>query len=289
MGRSEVSSPSEADQKIAIISGRGSLPNEIAYALRLRGDEPYLVGIKGEHDDWLTDFDHDILHWGQFGKLFKRLQEKHVTHLLFAGGVTRPKIEITKMDFGSIKTLPQILAFMVGGDNSLLTGVVRVFEKQGVKVVGAHEVLPSLLTESGAIVGRKPAGKTKKNIQKAFEACKVLGQLDIGQAAIAVGGRVVAVEGIEGTDDMLTRAADLRACGRLWEDGKHGVLVKTMKPDQDMRVDLPAIGVNTVKNAAKAGLAGIAVEAGKSMILQREETLACAKSEGLFIFGQQDE
>ena len=278
----------QEQQKIAIISGRGSLPHEISYALRERGDEPYLVGIQGEHDDWITDFDNDILHWGQFGKLFKRLREKKITHILFAGGVTRPKLEIAKMDFGSIKTLPQILAFMVGGDNSLLTGVVRVFEKQGVKVVGAHQVLPSLLTPSGAIVGRKPTGKTKKNIQKAFEACKVLGQLDIGQAAIAVGGRVVAVEGIEGTDDMMKRAADLRATGRLWEDGKHGVLVKTMKPGQDMRVDLPAIGINTVENAAKAGLAGIAIEAGKSMILQRDDTIACAKSRGLFIYGQDE-
>ncbi len=278
----------EAEKKIAIISGRGSLPNEIALSLRERGSEPYLVGIKGEHDDWLVDFDHDILHWGQFGKLFKRLKEQKVTHILFAGGVTRPKIEISKMDFGSIKTLPQILAFMVGGDNLLLTGVVRVFEKQGVKVVGAHDVLPRLLSEAGAIVGRKPSGKAKKNLHKAFEACKVLGQLDIGQAAIAVGGRVVAVEGIEGTDDMLCRAADLRAKGRLWEDGRHGVLVKTMKPGQDMRVDLPAIGLNTVENAAKAGLAGIAIEAGKSIILQRDATLARARELDLFVFGQKE-
>jgi len=162
---------------------------------------------------------------------------------------------------------------------------MKLFDQHNVTVVGAHEIMPELLTPKGLLFGRKPSKKALHNIDKAFEACKALGALDIGQAAVAVGGRVVAVEGIEGTDGMLERIASMRASGRLYEDGKHGVLVKTMKPDQDMRADLPTIGPKTIDGLIKAGLKGVAIEAGHSLLLEREETLAKAKQSGVFVYG----
>ena len=272
-------------ENLAIIAGRGSLPKEIAFGLKHGGNTPFLIGIEDESEPWIGEFKHEILGWGQFGRLFKLLKDNDISQIMLAGGVTRPKVNITKMDWGAIRSLPQILAFMLGGDNSLLTGVIQLFEKRGVRVVGAHEVMPELLAGTGMISGKKPSKKSMTNVRKAFEACKLLGQLDIGQAAVAVGGRVVAVEGIEGTDEMIKRVAHMRKTGKLYEDGREGVLVKTMKPGQDMRVDLPAIGPETVRGVSAAGLRGIAVEAGKSLVLAKKETIEIAKANDIYIFG----
>jgi len=273
-------------QRYAIVAGRGSLPFELFEGLsKSTGQPPFLVGVENNHEDWILRHEHVVLGWGKFGELFRQLRNHGVSHILLAGSVVRPSLEIRKMDWGAIRTLPQILAFMIGGDNSLLTGVIKVFEQRGIQVVGAHQALPSLLAGQGSLAGQKPSRKAMQNLKKAYEACKAIGALDIGQAAVAVGGRVVAVEGIEGTDGMLERVAQMRYSGRLYEDGRDGVLMKTLKPDQDTRVDMPAIGPGTVELAAAAGLRGIAVEAGVSLLLEREKTLQTAKDNSVFIYG----
>lgn len=270
---------------VGIFAGRGSLPRELAEYLREEGHEPFIVGIEGEVEPWINNFNNEIFVWGKLGKFFKHLKANNIKQIVFAGGVTRPTLRFRDMDWGGVVSLSKVMAFMVGGDNSLLTGLMKLFDQHGVKVVGAHEIMPELLTPKGLLFGRKPSKKALHNIDKAFEACKILGALDIGQAAVAVGGRVVAVEGIEGTDGMLERIASMRASGRLYEDGKHGVLVKTMKPDQDMRADLPTIGSQTIDGIIKAGLKGVAIEAGYSLLLEKEETLAKAKEAGVFVYG----
>ena len=271
--------------RVAIFTGKGSLPREIAEHLRARGNAPFLVGIRSEYEPWIEGYDHVLLHWGQFGRFFKTLRRESVTHILFAGGLTRPNINYFRLDFGAFKSLTRILRLMLAGDNTLLSGLIKEIENNGVKVLGAHEVMPELLATAGVIAGKTPGKKSQQNIDRAVEACRMLGELDIGQGAVAVGGRVIALEGIEGTDEMLRRVAELRASGRLRENGCHGVLAKTMKPDQEMRADLPAIGPDTVENAYNAGLAGIAVEAGHSLVLEREKTLTLARKHGIFIFG----
>ncbi len=270
---------------VGIFAGRGSLPKELAAHLRNVGNEPFILGIEGEVEPWICDYQHELFVWGKLGRFFKYLKNNNIKQVVFAGGVTRPTLRFRDMDWGGVVSLSKVMAFMVGGDNSLLTGLMKLFDQHGVTVVGAHEIMPQLLTSSGLLFGRKPSKKALLNIDKAFEACKVLGALDIGQAAVAVGGRVVAVEGIEGTDGMLERIATMRVSGRLFEDGKHGVLVKTMKPDQDMRADLPTIGPQTIDGVIKAGLKGIAIEAGHSLLLEKEKTLSKAKEAGVFVYG----
>ena len=270
---------------VGIFTGYGSLPRELAAHLRANGHEPYIVGIENQVEPWIADYNHELFVWGKLGKFFKHLKKNNIKQIVFAGGVTRPSLRFRDMDWGGVISLSKVMVFMVGGDNSLLTGLMKLFDQHGVKVVGAHEIMPELLTKSGLLFGRKPSKKAFYNIQKAFEACKVLGALDIGQAAVAVGGRVVAVEGIEGTDGMLERIADMRASGKLYEDGKHGVLVKTIKPEQDMRADLPTIGPKTIEAVIKAGLKGVAIEAGCSLLLEKELTLAKAKEAGVFVYG----
>ena len=277
--------PIRISANIGIVAGHGSLPKELAEYLRAIGHEPFLIGIESENVPWIGEYQHQVFAWGELGQFFKYLKKNNIKQVLFAGGMTRPVLKFKNMDWGGILSLSQVLAFMIGGDNSLLTGLIKLFAKNGVEVVGAHEIMPTLLATSGAIVGRKPPRKSMKNIEKAFEACKKLGELDIGQAAVAVGGRVVAVEGIEGTDGMLERIATMRSSGRLYESGQFGVLVKTMKPGQDMRVDLPAIGPKTIDGIVRAGLRGVAIEGGHSLILERNNTLQAAKKNGVFVYG----
>ena len=277
--------PAPIVENLAIVVGKGLLPQELVKGLRQRDKQPLLIGIEGEAEDWLQDYDHITFKWEQFGKFSKHLKQHKINQVMFAGGVTRPKLNPIKMDRGAIMALPQVMAFMMGGDNSLLSGLIKLFDRQNIQVIGAHEALPELLSPQGLIAGRKPTLTAMKNAKLAFEATKKLGELDIGQAAVAVGGRVIALEGIEGTDGMLERVASMRASGRLYETGTHGVLVKTMKPGQDMRADLPAIGPDTIEMLVKAGLKGVAIEAGYSIILAQKETLTAAKQAGVFIYG----
>jgi hypothetical protein len=277
---------SAGEPDLALICGYGNLALEIARAAEKSGRRPYMIGIEGEADERIREFPGRILSWGQLGRLFAVLDEFGIRQVAFAGGVRRrPELLKLKLDWGAIKALPQALAFMLGGDNTVLSGTIKLFERRGVAVVGIADIAPSLLAGRGAIAGRSPAGRVAAGIRAAWLACKALGRFDIGQGAVAENGRVVALEGIEGTDAMMARVAELRRIGRLPQAPRHAVLVKTSKPGQDLRADLPAIGPATVEGAAAAGICGIAIEAGRSIILERDKTLALARRQGLFIWG----
>ena len=181
--------------------------------------------------------------------------------------------------------MPTIIRALAGGDDSLLTKVIRLFEVEGYRVVGIKDVAPQLLASSGVLGKVQPSQGDWRDAELALRATEKLGELDIGQAAIAVGGRVVALEGAEGTDAMLQRCAELKRIGRIRSKGRAGVLVKTAKPNQDLRVDLPTVGPMTIDLAAAAGLAGIAVEASGALIAEKEETLKKADNAGLFVIG----
>ena len=273
-------------QPIAIVSGYGSLPTEIALGAIAAGSTPFMVGIEGEAEPSIEQFDHRYMNLGQLGALFKLLKQKNIRHIVMAGGVhARPEVFSLKLDWGAILSIPRVLAISLGGDNNLLSGLIKLFEDHNIAVLGAHQVAPQLLAGKDVICGRKPTAKEIHNIELAAAACMALGKLDIGQAAVAEAKRVVAVEGVEGTDGLLQRIVDLRTNGRMPEKGKQGVLVKLMKPGQDHRADMPAIGPQTILSVKNSGLNGIAVDANKSLILQREETLKMAKENAVFIYG----
>jgi len=180
--------------------------------------------------------------------------------------------------------LTRVASALGKGDNALLSTLVQLIEEVGPRVVGAHEIVPDLLAVEGPIGKVKPQAGDHRDLAAAFAAAKALGALDIGQAAVAIGGRVVAVEDIEGTDGLLARAIELRRHPRL-AGKKRGVVVKCSKPAQELRADLPGIGPQTVRAAHAAGLAGIGVEAGCSLILNYEAVRICADELGLFVVG----
>ena len=274
------------EPRLALIAGNGSLPCQIAEALNGAGREFRIIAIKGEADERTRAQADTELGWGEIGRLYKFLKKTGCRDVLLIGGVSkRPDFTSILGDLGTLKRLPTIIRALAGGDDSLLTKVIRLFEVEGYRVVGIKDVAPQLLASSGVLGKVQPNQGDWRDAELALRATEKLGELDIGQAAIAVGGRVVALEGAEGTDAMLQRCADLKRIGRIRSKGRAGVLVKTAKPNQDLRVDLPTVGPMTIDLAAAAGLAGIAVEASGALIAEKEETLKKADNAGLFVIG----
>ncbi|GGB60314.1 hypothetical protein GCM10011316_35460 [Roseibium aquae] len=271
---------------VAVIAGNGSLPGEVEAALRASGRVACIIAIRGEAAESTRARAQIELGWGEIGRLYRFLREAGCKDVLLIGGVSRrPDFTSILGDLGTLRRLPAILKALIGGDDSLLTKVIGLFEVEGYRVVGIQDVAPELLAAPGVLGRIKPAEDSIRDLKIALQATEKLGELDIGQASVATHGRVIALEGAEGTDAMLQRCADLRNSGRVKAKGKTGVLVKAAKPHQDLRVDLPTIGPRTVELAAAAQLAGIAVEAGRALISQREETLRMADAAGLFIYG----
>ncbi|MCZ2158452.1 UDP-2,3-diacylglucosamine diphosphatase LpxI [Bartonella sp. 220] len=269
--------------RTAIIAGNGVLPISVAQALEKDGQNPFLILLRGEADDVLYRYEHCELSIVELGRLIKILKTAGICNIVLAGGVRkRPLITQLRLDWTTFLALPQLIRALRGGDDALLKAFIRLIETHGFCVLGAHEIVPDLLAPMKFnLTLRRATQKEKKDIFLAVEAAKLLGRLDIGQAAVAINGRVVAVEGAEGTDNMLWRVCEMRERGQIPPKG--GVLVKCAKPQQDHRVDLPSIGPATIINIAKSGLSGIAVEANKSLILSVKTTIEKANKYSLFI------
>ncbi|WP_208541014.1 LpxI family protein [Bartonella capreoli] len=269
--------------RVAIIAGNGILPVAVARALEERGQKPFLVLLCDEADTALYNYEHCELSIGELARLFKILKKAMICNVILAGGVKkRPTLLQLRPDWTTLLALPKLFKALGSGDDSLLKACIRVIEAHGFQVIGAHEVLPDLLAPiEFNLTSRRATQKENVDIQLAAKATRFLGQLDVGQAAVAINGRVVALEGAEGTDSMLRRVHEMRERKQIPLKG--GVLVKSAKPQQDHRVDLPSIGPTTVINVAKSGLAGIAVEANRSLILSLRETIEEANKHSLFI------
>ncbi|EJF81718.1 Uncharacterized protein conserved in bacteria [Candidatus Bartonella washoeensis] len=269
--------------RTAIIAGNGILPITVAQALERHGQNPFLVLLRDEADAVLHRYEHCELSIVELARLIKILKAAEIRNIVLAGGVKkRPLLRQLQPDWTTFLALPKILGALAKGDDALLKAFIRIVEAHGFCVIGVHEIVPDLLAPTKFdLTVRRAMRKEKKDILLAAKAVKLLGQLDIGQAAVAINGRVVAVEGAEGTDNMLWRVCEMRERQQIPPKG--GVLVKCTKPQQDHRVDLPSIGPATIVNAAKSGLSGIAVEANRSLILAAKATIEKANKYSLFI------
>jgi len=278
-------SKSNFTEPLAILAGNGRLPLQIAESLEARSQSVFIVGIRGEADPAIENFPHEWCGWEQAGHILKTIKQRNITNIVLAGGIVgRPPLKLHKLDWGAIRTLPGLLVALLGGDNQILTGMIAAIEKRGFTVCNVAEILPEMTVHAGVNTSAKPKTKQKKQIAEGYAVTQAMGQYDIGQACVVVGNRAVAVEGVEGTDAMLSRVGEMREIGRL-PKRLGGVLVKAVKPGQDERADLPAIGPDTILSVHKAGLLGIGVEADKTLIIDKEETLRLAHQHGVFIFG----
>lgn len=273
------------DARIAIIAGGGKVPVQIAHHLRQNQQEPFIIGLAGEADPALKAFKYEEISVAAVGKLISALKRHNIDRVVIIGSVRkRPKFTDLRPDIGTLKFIGRFVSGLLSGDNALLSKVVGTIEETGVKVVGAHEVMPQLLAPLGQIAGSKPTAAQRSSIARGIDAALTLGAIDAGQCCVVIGQNIVALEGVEGTDAMLQRVAEQKQHGRL-ADSQGGVLVKMCKPQQDKRVDLPTIGQSTVENAALAKLDGIAVHGENSMIVDVEEVIRKADDRGLFILG----
>ena len=264
--------------KLGIIAGGGALPGLLAAACKTAGRDYFVLGLTGfanaaslSADAWICV--------GELGKAFAALNGAAVKEVVMAGTVRRPAIAELKADLKGAAFLARI-AGRAFGDDGLLSAVIGEIEREGFVVVGADSILSHLLAPAGVLGRHRPDAQAMSDINRGLEVARALGVADVGQAVIVQQGIVLGVEAAEGTDALIAR------CAALALDGPGGgVLVKAKKPQQERRADLPTIGVATVRNAKSAGLRGIAVEAGHSLMIGMPDIVATADEAGLFVVG----
>jgi UDP-2,3-diacylglucosamine hydrolase len=262
--------------RLGVIAGGGDLPLRLAEHAKDSGRGVFVLRLKGFADAELAQrFESAEAGLGEVGKAMKLLKEAGCAEIVFGGTIKRPDFSSLQIDMRGAALLPEVLAAAAKGDDAILRIVLGAFEKAGFRVVGADDVLATLLAPAGAITARTPAHADWADIRAAAKAALEIGIADIGQGAVARSGVVIDTEKQDGTDAMLRRVAGT----------KGGVLVKRPKPQQEKRIDLPTIGPATVVNAHAAGLAGIAVEAGGALILNLSALKQEADRLGLFVFG----
>ncbi len=271
-------------QRLAILTGGGSLPLAIAASARARGVIPHLVAIHGEADARVEQFAHTWICWGAVGHMLRSLQSGGDGRMVIAGSVSRPDLMTIRPDLGFFRNIPTVIKLMqAGGDDAVLTRAVRFFELNGLDVLGVYDVAPELLAREGQFGTVAVTPSARQDVVTGRAVVAALGDLDVGQSIIVRDGQVLAIEGAEGTDRMIQRVADLSASAQPAQ--RSGVLVKVPKPGQELRVDMPSIGPNTINYADATGLAGIAVAAGATLVLEARETVRRADEAGLFIAG----
>jgi DUF1009 family protein len=267
---------------LGILAAAGPLPIRLAEAGTRQGRPVHIVAITGFAGDEVALFPHERVSIGEVGRMIASFRRAGVREIVIAGAMQRPNLVGLRIDWGFVQNLPTVLALTRGGDDSVLRRVVRFFEGHGFKVVGASDVAPDLLAPDGPMTQRLASDENAKAIARAAGLMADLGHFDIGQGVVARSDAIVAVEGLGGTDAMLR---DLGPGGLAEGRARGGVLVKLAKSGQEMRIDLPTIGPETVRGAAAAGLAGIAVGTGAAIVLDRELMAEAADSAGLFVSG----
>ena len=273
--------------KLGLIAGGGSLPVEIAQHCEQAGRPFFVARLAGFAGAEMADFPGTEVGLGEFGKCIRALKRAGCKSICLAGSVGgRPDFAKLKLDLRGVAMLPSMLLAARKGDDALLRVVMQEFTKEGFAIEGAHDAKPDLTLAVGPLGRVAPGPEHLADIERALMVAREIGRLDIGQGAVVCDGLVLAVEAQEGTDAMLRRVAtDISPDVRGRPGASRGVLAKAPKPIQETRIDLPTIGLATIQRVAAAGLAGIAGEAGRLLVLDREQVIEMADDLGLFVVG----
>ncbi|TVR10756.1 MAG: LpxI family protein [Salinarimonadaceae bacterium] len=275
-----------AEGPVVVLAGGGGLPTILIEALDRSGRQRRVIAFRGFADRGVrmrADAAIDLLDVAGGLALLERWKPAAV---VLAGAVTRPSPAAFLGALSALRNRSELSRLMARGDDHLLRAVVETIEERGYRVVGAHEIAPDLIAPPGTLGAVAPDDEARAAIAVGFACLADLSPFDIGQALVVQGERVVAIEGAEGTDRMLARVGSLRGgfiFSRRRETG--AILVKSAKQGQERRVDLPTIGPRTMRKAAAAGLAGVAVGAGQTIIVEREATISEADRLGIFLVG----
>jgi DUF1009 family protein len=275
------------DGPLALICGGGSLPLAVADSVAARGRKVLLFPVRGAADpaDYAGRANQHWVHYGQFGTVARVARSHNCRDMVLLGWLMRPSLWQLRPDFLTLRVLPQVVRAFRGGDDHLLSSIARVIERHGFRLLGAHEVASEILVPEGVLGRVQPSERDRADMALGFDYLRAAGPFDIGQAVVVANNHVLAVEAVEGTDQMLVRVAQLRESGRINATRGTGVLVKAPKSTQDRRFDLPSIGPRTVEGAAAAGLAGMAVAAGSTIIAEPGQLIHAADRAKVFVFG----
>ncbi|MCA8889881.1 MAG: UDP-2,3-diacylglucosamine diphosphatase LpxI [Parvularculaceae bacterium] len=269
-------------RKLGIIAGDGDLPIQVAKQVAERGNDIHVIVLDTVSDHRVRALADTVVSIGQVGKIINTLKSNNCDAVVLAGYVKRPDFKNLKLDMKGASLLPRAIRAAKTGDGSLLSFVVEVLEQEGFIVIGAHELSKTLIIAAGALGKFAPNEEQIRDIRKGAALISALGAFDVGQATVVADGFVLAIEAVEGTDAMLRRCAAVTP--EIRGEEANGVLVKRTKPGQELRVDLPTIGVNTVQASIEANLKGIAVEAGKTIILEPSRVAELADKHGLYVY-----
>jgi DUF1009 family protein len=265
---------------LGILAGGGPFPGRVAAAAQAAGRSVFVVALQGFAEAAVIGaFPHATARMGAAGQILGLLRGNGCRDVVLVGPVRRPSILDLRPDAEGARLLARIGRAAFAGDDGLLAAVVRVLGEEGFRVLGAHEVLREAVGPAGLLGAVAPDAQAMDDLNRAQAVLRALGAVDVGQACVVQQGIVLAVEAIEGTDAMLARA------GGLARPGPGGVLVKLVKPGQDRRADLPAVGPDTIRGAAAAGLRGVAFEAGGTLLHDRPACVEAADAAGLFLLG----
>lgn len=268
------------ERKLGIIAGGGELPAQLIDWCKKNNYSYFALAIKGNADEeyFTKDVAHEWIRIGQAGTGFKRLKEEGVKDVVLIGTIKRPTLSELVPDLRTTAFFTKI-GIKSLGDDGILRALVKEIEQEGMKVVGIQEVVPGLLVKEGVLTKKSPDKEDEEDIRRGIEVATALGRLDVGQSVVVQQGLVLGLEGIEGTDKLILRCAEYK------RKGKAPLLIKLRKPQQDLRIDLPTIGKDTIENAHKSGFKGIAVHAGNALIVNEKEVIKLADKYGMFIKG----
>ena len=238
-----------------------------------------MIAIEGQADpEVIGDSPQTWLRLGAAQKALEVARKEKLDEIVMVGPVRRPSIVALRPDALAARVLAKAGASSVMGDDGLLKAIIRQIEDFGFKVIGPHELLQDGVNSEGTLGRCEPDDIALQDIRRGCSILTALGPTDVGQSIVIQDNIVIAIEAVEGTDAMIQRS------GPLHREGPGGVLVKLPKPGQEKRADLPTIGPQTVENADKAGIRGIAVHVSDTLFVDREQTIALADLLGLFIF-----
>ena len=262
---------------IGILAGAGSVPREIADAAISAGRHVHVIALRDIADADFAGVSHTVVGLGQVGAILRALKANNCRQFIMSGALQRPSLWSLAPDIGFFLNLGTIIGLTRGGDDATLRKILDFFRANGMEPVGIPDVAPSLLATTGPLSDVPETSDTRTNTKIAFRLIECLSAFDIGQAVVVKEGRVIGIEAAEGTDGLLRKLSHV--------DARGGILVKATKPTQDLRADLPTIGPRTVEAAAAIGLEAIVVEAGRSVIAQRQATVAEANHHEICILG----
>jgi DUF1009 family protein len=269
-----------ASNKLGIIAGNGDLPRLLVEACLDQNRPFFVIAFEGiTSSEIYQHHPHILAQFGALGSTLSVLRDEGVDTLVMAGGMKRPKLSALKPDAKAAKLISRLGMGLFAGDDTLLKTITQFLEEEGFRIVGADDVLGDVRMPAGVLGSHSPTVGDLSDIARAAKVARAIGALDVGQAVIVQQGHVLGVEAMEGTDALIER------CGLLRLDEPGGVLVKVKKPTQDRRADLPSMGVETVRRVKAAGLAGIAMEAGQSLLLDKDSVVNAANEAGIFVYG----